>query len=362
MDQRLFVPLFFSSLLFLAPGAQAQGTVNFSNRFIADSIDAPVTDTDGVTRLSGDAFLAQLYAGPSSASLAPVGPPIPFRTGTAAGYIDVVNHDSMRFIPTVAPGAKASVQMRVWAKAQGTTYEQALAKAGKTGASAILTLTTGGAGSPPSLAANLIGLKTFSLLSGIAPKITTQPANATVAVGSAATISVVATGTAPLIYEWRKNGVSIAGKTTATLSLSNIQLSDAGTYSVVVRNEGGQVTSANVTLTVSALPQITLQPESISEKLGATVRFSTSATGSPAPTYQWQFNGANIAGATSASLTLAGVQAAQEGTYTVVARNSVGQVSSEPAVLLLTRPGGTVAFANRDIVSGIEAPVLTRMA
>lgn len=61
----------------------------------------------------------------------------------------------------------------------------------------------------------------------------------------------MATGTPPLSYQWRKNGQPLAGQTAATLSLNNVQSGDAGTYTVVVSNSAGQLTSNPATLSVT---------------------------------------------------------------------------------------------------------------
>ena len=80
--------------------------------------------------------------------------------------------------------------------------------------------------------------------------------------GANATFSVVASGTAPLTYQWRKNGVDIPSATTDTLTLNNAQAADAAAYSVVVSNAGGSATSPSATLTVvdPALTVTTLFP------------------------------------------------------------------------------------------------------
>jgi hypothetical protein len=88
--------------------------------------------------------------------------------------------------------------------------------------------------------------------SGTPPSITTQPANQTVAVGQTATFSVVASGTAPLSYQWRKNGANISGATSSSYTTPATVSSDNGSlFSVVVSNPYGNVTSANATLTVT---------------------------------------------------------------------------------------------------------------
>ncbi|MDO8540711.1 MAG: immunoglobulin domain-containing protein [Opitutaceae bacterium] len=81
-----------------------------------------------------------------------------------------------------------------------------------------------------------------------APVITVQPQGRTASAGTSVTFSVTAAGTAPLAYQWRKDGVNIADATGATLSLPNVQAGDAGAYSVVVSNSVGSVMSSTATL------------------------------------------------------------------------------------------------------------------
>ena len=87
-----------------------------------------------------------------------------------------------------------------------------------------------------------------------APAITTQPANRTVTEGQTATFTVVASGSAPMGYQWRKGGVNIAGATAASYTTAATVLGDNGTtFDVAVSNAGGGVTSNTATLTVNAL-------------------------------------------------------------------------------------------------------------
>lgn len=86
------------------------------------------------------------------------------------------------------------------------------------------------------------------------PLITSQPAAQNVTIGSTASFSVVASGSAPLTYQWKFNGADIPGQTGSTLTLNNIQASQSGDYSVVVSNSGGSTTSQLVHLTVQ-IPQ-----------------------------------------------------------------------------------------------------------
>ena len=78
----------------------------------------------------------------------------------------------------------------------------------------------------------------------VAPSISTQPAGLTVSAGSAATFTVAATGTAPLSYQWKRNGADIAGATAASYTLPAALLSDTRSkWSVAVTNSAGTVAS-----------------------------------------------------------------------------------------------------------------------
>ena len=87
---------------------------------------------------------------------------------------------------------------------------------------------------------------------GTAPTITTQPSASAVSVGSAASFTVVASGTSPLTYDWKKDGTSIIGATNATYTIGSAATTAAGSYTVVVSNSAGSVTSTAASLTVTA--------------------------------------------------------------------------------------------------------------
>ncbi|MBM4225487.1 MAG: hypothetical protein FJ167_12080, partial [Gammaproteobacteria bacterium] len=85
------------------------------------------------------------------------------------------------------------------------------------------------------------------------PAITAQPVSQTVSVSSNATFSVTATGTAPLSYQWSKDGIVLLGATNATLTLTNVQPPRIGDYRVVVGNGAGSVTSSVATLNIQGV-------------------------------------------------------------------------------------------------------------
>lgn len=170
-----------------------------------------------------------------------------------------------------------------------------------------------------------------------APVIDAAPVNRSATVGGTATFSVSATGSAPLRYQWQRNGVDVAGATGPTLVTPALTLADHGArYRVVVSNAAGSVTSSEATLSVTALaaPAITTQPAAVTVAPGQTATFAVAATGSPAPTYQWLKNGSAIAGATSATYTTPVLALADSGAvYSVRLSNSQGEVLSDNAVL-----------------------------
>ena len=94
-----------------------------------------------------------------------------------------------------------------------------------------------------------------------------------------------------------------------------------------------------------AAPVFTAQPQSQTVTVGDTVTFAATATGFPAPTFQWQHNGADVPGATSPSLTISPVTSAAAGTYTVSAHNSIGSAASDPATLTVNKAAAAVALA-----------------
>lgn len=173
--------------------------------------------------------------------------------------------------------------------------------------------------------------------------ITTQPAGLSVIAGQTASFNVVATGTAPLSYQWRKNGTAIAGANGAAYTTPATVLADSGAlFSVVVGNAGATVaTSANAALTVTTAiiaPTILTPPADVTVSVGQSASFSVAVTGSAPFTYQWRRNGVAIVGATAASYTtLASVLADDGALFSVVVGNaSAATATSSSARLTVT--------------------------
>jgi hypothetical protein len=216
--------------------------------------------------------------------------------------------------------------------------------AGATAATFTLTnVTTAMAGTYTVTATNLLGSVTSSggtLTVRQSPAFTLQPVSQTVKMSSTVTFTAAATGSPTPTYQWRKNGVAISGATGATLTLSNVMTTAAGSYTVQATNTGGTTTSGSATLVVQFSPVFTLHPEDKSVTAGGSVTLTATAVSVPAPTYQWRKNGVAIPGATAASLTLSNVALGDIAAYSVAATNIIGTVISKSAQLTVAPATG----------------------
>ena len=188
------------------------------------------------------------------------------------------------------------------------------------------------------------------------PTITNQPVSLTNNVGTAASFSVTNGGTAPLSYQWYFNtNTVLLNQTNSATTLANVQLTNAGTYSVIITNSAGSVTSSFALLTVWQPPVITNQPTSITNVAGGNGTFNILVGGVPTPKYQWNFNtNTALLNATNTSLALTGLRASQAGVYTVVITNSAGSVTSSIANLVITNPNPPTMSAPVKNSSGFQ--------
>ena len=284
------------------------------------------------------------------------------------------------------------------------------ALAGATAASFTLTTTTStdagnytvivtnSAGSITSAAATLTVNATPAPIT--APTLTSQPSPLTLTTGQAATLTLAASGTAPLTYQWSKDGVALTGATAASYSLASATTADAGSYSVTVTNSAGSVTSNSVAVTVTApassggstpstppptptapttTPAFTAQPADLTATVGGSGNFSATLNSETGVTLAWQFSGNNgltwttlsddatHRGTTTRTLTLATIDATMNGRlYRLLATFSGGTATSDSAALLLpaalfAQPAGLVLDAQgRLLITDQSANVLLR--
>ena len=175
----------------------------------------------------------------------------------------------------------------------------------------------------------------------VKPSITTPPASQTVTAGQTASFGVAATGTAPLSYQWYRNGTAISGAASSSYTTATTTTSDNGAqFTVVVSNTAGTATSSAATLTVNSAtvkPSITTPPASQTVTAGQTASFGVAATGTAPLSYQWYRNGTAISGAASSSYTTATTTTSDNGAqFTVVVSNTAGTATSSAATLSVT--------------------------
>ena len=179
-----------------------------------------------------------------------------------------------------------------------------------------------------------------------APAITIQPAAVTVSAGQKAVFSIGVTGTTPITYQWRKDGVNITGATASSYTIAVTTTALSGTkYQVYLKNSAGAITSKSALLTVTAAtgtaPALTAQPASVAVNPGLTATFSVTATGTGPLAYQWKKNGTAVAGATASSYTTPATLITDNGaSFQVSVTNGYGAVTSNSAQLTVNAPTG----------------------
>lgn len=157
----------YGSVLSLPANLQIQrnsggGGAIYMRNGVGPSQSVPIFDVDGVSKLAGTNFVAQLYAGPSLTLLRAVGSPRFFRTGVYAGLFE----SQLVTLPNIPSGVTSIVQVRVWETSKGASYEEARAVGGKFGRSVIMHIQA----REPAIAGmvgNLPGLISFSLQPGV---------------------------------------------------------------------------------------------------------------------------------------------------------------------------------------------------
>lgn len=175
----------------------------------------------------------------------------------------------------------------------------------------------------------------------VAPTVVTQPAAVAVNEGNVATFAVGVTGSGPMTFQWRRNGVAIPGATAAAHTIPAVSSANAGNYSVAVGNAAGSVTSQSATLAVVpatgslVAPTISVQPAAVVTVPRATATLAVSASGSGPLSYQWFQDGSPITPGDGPTLSFDSIDAISNGSYTVTVSNAAGSVTSAPAQLLV---------------------------
>ena len=189
----------------------------------------------------------------------------------------------------------------------------------------------------------LLGLRSFYFT--VSPSIVMNPASVTLGAGDSATFSVTAEGTAPLLYQWRKNRVPINGANDPSYTTPPLSLNETGSfYDVIVSNNAGSITSQKAAVMMKSLimdqgPQANYSP-------GGKITLSGRITGlSGAPLCQWFFNNQPLDGASNASLTLDPLRYNDTGYYSLrVTDSGDGSIRTEGLFLIPSPVSSRIVF------------------
>ena len=169
---------------------------------------------------------------------------------------------------------------------------------------------------------------------GFAPAFSAQPTNMTILSGSNAVFSAAVGGSAPLVYQWRKNGTNlvngagISGATSNVLALAAVTTNGSGNYTLSVTNNFGVSTSSVAALTVVLPPAITTPPANQSIECGSNVIFTAAAAGTAPLNFQWSLDGTPLSGATNTTLLLTNIHLPNHAIALVVTNLYGGATSS----------------------------------
>ena len=300
------------------------------------------TYTVTVNRLpSSNADLTTLT--PSSGALAPA-----FDSTTTSYLLDLPNSATTLSLTPVTANAFATLQLNGSALASGAASTPLKLLEGDNAITIAVTAQDG------------TTIKNYNVIARRgyigAPRIAVQPMSKIVNPGTPVSFTVEAVGSATLTYQWKRNGVLIAGAQSKTYTVATALTTNAGAYTVLVTNSLGSITSDAATLTVTAAgvvgyPQITTQPISALVALGSSATFNASATGAATLTGQWRKAAAVLRTDTSAtgSLTTSystpATTLASIGNYNLLAKNAQGTVVSVNARLGVVSAANTTKLA-----------------
>jgi hypothetical protein len=176
-----------------------------------------------------------------------------------------------------------------------------------------------------------IGVTTTPILQGAT--VVSESGNRSRCVGDSVSFRVNASGTPTLNYQWKKDGVAIAGANSAIFIINPVTIDTAGNYYCVVSNGLGSDSTAIMVLSVHTSPTVSTNPTDTSLCAGGTATFHITANSTLTPTYQWMYNGGDILGANSSSLVLTNVIPDTSGYYRCRVTNTCGVDYSLEALL-----------------------------
>lgn len=194
------------------------------------------------------------------------------------------------------------------------------------------------------------------------PWITQAPASQTVALGQSVSFSVVATGSAPLDYQWMRDGLELPQATAPTFGFVAAKTSQGAAFTVRVRNAAGSVISPPAVLTVQWAPSLTTDlPSTASAVEGQWLTLTVAADAHPAAVFGWTRNGAALPGGTDGILGFAPTLADHGAVYVATAGNGMGSVSSRACTLAVSPAATDIPLTARPHMDAATQRIYDRL-
>ena len=323
-------------------GSTTLGTVSISGTTASFSTSALTGGSHNITAVYGG---DTNYAGSTSSAVTQTVNRVSTTTGLAGSTSPSALGDSVSFTATVTSGATGTVTFKDGSTTLGTvtisgttaTFSTTALTAGTHSITAVYGGDTNYATSTSAAVSQTVAA---------APLVTSNPTGQTVNGGTTATFTASAIGTPVPTVQWQvsTNGGSswanISGATSTTYTTPAVTAGNDGSlYRALFINNLGSAATSSATLHVNQAPVISSQPVSVTTNTGSTATFTAAATGSPAPTVQWQQNSGSgwtdIPGATSTSYST--VASGNNSTqFRAVFTNTFGSVTSSAASLTIS--------------------------
>jgi hypothetical protein len=192
--------------------------------------------------------------------------------------------------------------------------------------------------------------------------ISVQPSATAACIGGNASMSVTASGSGTLNYQW-KRGTTNVGTNASSISFNPAAAIDAGSYTVDVTGTCGTITSGSALLTINEAPQITTGPVGGNYCSSSNVSLSVVASGATPLNYQWKKDGSDIFGANTSTFSISSLSASNPGSYSVLVSNSCGNtLSSSTSIGLLESPTIVTPPSNAAVCNAGENTSLSVLA
>ena len=336
-------------------GAGASSVFELASSSAVTLATLPVTNFNEFCFMFANTATTNVTVTLSGITLVPANPVIvtqPFNTGGSPG-----GNDSFTVGLSPSSGAPLSYQWyQIIGNATNSLTDVATGNGSTISGSGTATLTVENAQAADSssffaVVTNAYGAVTSSVASLFVSATPTvpvinfvSPSNAMVVAGSGTNIFVnTFAAPTPTVYWFDSNSNLLQASLSTTLPLADLQLANAGIYTVVSSNSAGSVLT-NFTINVIETPVISSAPTNLLLSVGASANFSVTASGVPVPTYQWYKNNAPIPGATATNYSISSVVLTNIGTYSVIVSNTAGAVSASAFLAIYSSMTGTPAF------------------